>query len=119
MSEYRAVVKFATTGNYTVTLTSDWLPYEDMAEEVIDEFGSTKNEWGEVFDTKIERKEVVEVEGDPEQSPCLHCGSPSYKRICNDCDPKIRVAHMLLTARPDLLEIAAEEYDGIEIELED
>lgn len=65
----------------------------------------------------MSEKEVREPETDG-QSPCLHCDSPSYKRVCDDCDPKIRVAHMLLTDRPDLLEIAAEEYDTIEVNVD-
>lgn len=58
--EYRAVVKYATSGKYTTSLKSGWLPHRDMAEEIIEDFEPCANEWGEVFDTAIERKEVFD-----------------------------------------------------------
>lgn len=58
MTEYRAIIKYSTEGRTTVTLTSDWVPHRDIAEEVATAFEPPENKWGEVFETRIERKET-------------------------------------------------------------
>lgn len=56
--KYRAVIKYATSGGRTLKLRSEWVPHKDIAQEVIDDFDTT-NEWREVYETTVERKEDI------------------------------------------------------------
>lgn len=56
--EYRVVAKYTTSGNYTMNLTSEWLPHRDMAEEMIDEWIPTA--WEAAGEVTIERKEDIQ-----------------------------------------------------------
>lgn len=63
-TEYRAVIKYATSDGRLVNLTSDWLLDRDQAEEIIENFGPYDEGWDGLYGADIERKEIETREGE-------------------------------------------------------
>lgn len=56
MSEYRAVLKYATKEKEIITFKSDWVSEKETAKEVVEESKPFMNRFGGWFDGYIESK---------------------------------------------------------------
>jgi len=57
---YRVVFDFVTSGQQIVEMTSDWVPYRDVAEEIVESNRPYHNEAMSFANWRIEERKVLE-----------------------------------------------------------